>query len=113
MELMNLMDKKQKINELNPGDILVSSWGYEQTNIDFFQVIKSTEKMATVQQIRGRIISQNGNMTGTVEPVKNAFEGTPFRRKIKRFSDELFISITSFSSASFWGGKPEHYSSYA
>ena len=33
------------------GTILVNRWGYEQTNVDFFQVIKVTEKTVVIRQI--------------------------------------------------------------
>lgn len=107
------MEEKQKAVELKIDDIFVCSWGYEQTNIDFYQIIKLTEKTATVRQIEGRIIEQDGNFSGTVEPKKDAFKGKPLRRKIKRYGNQIFVNINSFSSASLWDGKPEYYTSYA
>jgi len=107
------MDNKQKKVELSIGDILVSSWGYDQTNIDFYQVIKLTKKMVMVSQVKNRIIENGPNFTGKVEPIKDAFVGAPFKRKIMYYSDAPAISITSYSSARPWGGKPEYFSSYA
>lgn len=36
---------------IKPGDILTYSWGYEQTNIDFFQVTRVTAKNAWIRRI--------------------------------------------------------------
>lgn len=33
------------------GDILYSSWGYEQTNLDFFQVVAVTEKSIRIKEV--------------------------------------------------------------
>jgi hypothetical protein len=33
------------------GDILKDVWGYEQTNVDFYEVVKVTEKTATVRTL--------------------------------------------------------------
>ena len=34
------------------GDILVMSWGYEQTNLDFFQVVAVTEKSVRLVEVK-------------------------------------------------------------
>jgi len=107
------MGDKQKADEIKIGDILVCSWGYEQTNIDFYQIIKLTDKTVTVRQIKSRILEQDSGFGGTVEPIKDMFAGEPFRRKIKSHSNNICIKITDFSSASLWDGKPEHFTSYA
>ena len=38
-------------HSLKVGDILVDSWGYDQTNIDYFQVIGVEELFVTVREI--------------------------------------------------------------
>ncbi|EIE8009597.1 hypothetical protein LDW55_003780, partial [Escherichia coli] len=38
------------------GDVFVSSWGYEQTNVNFYQVISvHGKKTVTVQEIRASV----------------------------------------------------------
>ena len=29
---------------MKQGDVFVSSWGYEQTNVDFYEVVRTTAK---------------------------------------------------------------------
>ena len=55
------------------GDILYSSWGYDQTNIEFYQVTATTEKTVTFREIM-----QDGTaehfMSASVTPRPNDFK---------------------------------------
>ena len=42
------------------GDILYISWGYEQTNLDFFQVVATTEKSIRIVEVSMKVKEQNG-----------------------------------------------------
>lgn len=71
------------------GDIFYSSWGYEQTNIDFYQVIalKGTT-MATLRKINHT--SRNiGFCSDMVKPIPDSFaeNSEPFTRKINSYSN--------------------------
>lgn len=35
------------------GDVLCSTWGYDQTNYDFYKVIKTTAKTVTLEKMSG------------------------------------------------------------
>jgi hypothetical protein len=74
---------------INPGDIFQSSWGYDQTNRDFYQVIKVTTQAATLQKLQTRQISGDG-WGGSVIPLKDEFSphAKAFRRKIQRLCIE-------------------------
>lgn len=54
------------------GDILQGSWGYGQTNVNFYQVTKATKKAIAIKQV-GQAMDQTGFMCGEVKAVKNAF----------------------------------------
>jgi hypothetical protein len=78
------MEKKMKV-----GDILQSSWGYEQTNVDFYEVVKATKAMVTVRRIAGKMLpSEDGYsaMSGFTVPVPGAFvedyRAKELRRKV-------------------------------
>lgn len=95
------------------GDILYTSWGYEQTNIDFYEVIKATAKTVTVNQIKSEK-TYTGDMTGTAKPIVGAFVcyKKPLRRKICNNSLHDFISITDYATASAYNGVPKTFSEY-
>jgi hypothetical protein len=38
------------------GDILYSSWGYDQTNIEFFKVVKVSEFSVWIQEVGSKLL---------------------------------------------------------
>lgn len=59
--------RKAWANPLKVGDILYTSWGYDQTNVDFFVVTKVSGKMVTVAEIAGDY-EATGHMAGKTWP---------------------------------------------
>lgn len=90
------------------GDILVSSWGYDQTNVDFYQVLKTSKDYATLVRLQSKVI-QTGFMSGTSCPTEQIDTEPPFRRKIHLDH----IKINSYAYARVWDGKPARCSWYA
>lgn len=97
---------------METGTILVNRWGYEQTNVDFYQVIKVTEKTVVIRQIAAEKVKEE-NLIGCVRPVKDNFIGEPMRRKIINAFGHTFVSLNSYSSASIWDNKDVVYTQYA
>lgn len=57
------------------GDLFYGSWGYEQTNVDFFQVVALRAKhTAVLRRIAGDYIG-GFSMSGNVRPCRDAFTG--------------------------------------
>lgn len=57
------------------GDLYFTSWGYDQTNVEFFQVVdRPTPAKATIRQI-GKISEDAGYMCANVWPKVNDFIG--------------------------------------
>jgi len=99
-------------SELQIGAILENSWGYDQTNIDYYQVISRTEKSVKVRAIVSRLTSDvSGPMSGYCVPVKDQFLGhSPVITK--RVYNGKFVSM-KHGSCSKWDGKPSYCSWYA
>ena len=88
-----------KNDTVSVGDIFVSSWGYEQTNVTFYQVLSvHGKKTVTVREIRANS-EYTDSMVGFKTPVLNDFTGECFKRQIKDFGDELAIKIEDFETA--------------
>ena len=101
---------------MKKGDILYSSWGYEQTNIDFFEVVKATAKTVTVRKIKSEK-TYTGDMSGTSKPVPGAFveysgQSVDIRRKVCNYGGRDFISITNYANAYPCDSKPKVFSTY-
>lgn len=106
-------ERKEKRNvpsTLKEGSILYSSWGYDQTNIDFYQVTK----VIGSRSVEIREIAQERTPTaweqGTTMPKPGVFIGEPMRKLVR---DQSTININSYASAWIWGGQPKHFTSYA
>jgi hypothetical protein len=54
------------------GNIVYNSWGYDQTNIDFYQVVGVTAKTIKIRQLKQRTV-ETGFMSGDTEPIKDSF----------------------------------------
>lgn len=90
-----------------PGDILYSRWGYDQTNVNYYQVMKCTLTTTWVREIEGRVSSYSGPYKNVV-PVPGKFVGPLIRRKSPdpkgRYQS---IRIESYELAVIWDGKPK------
>lgn len=96
---------------LKIGSILVSSWGYEQTNVDFYEVTELHGKSTvTIRQIAAQSTKETGWASDMVVAVPGKYIGEPER---KRVSGENRIHIASYSSAGVWDGRALHRSWYA
>jgi hypothetical protein len=96
---------------LNVGDILYTSWGYDQTNIDFYQVTRVVSAHSVeVREIQASSTDEAGFMTAYKSAIPNAFKGESM---VKRASSDNCVKIASYAYASPWDGKPKRYSWYA
>lgn len=64
------------------GQILYESWGYEQTNIKYYQIIGFKGKSAILQRIQKKIAQETSWASAMVEPCRNSFIGEPFIKRI-------------------------------
>jgi hypothetical protein len=79
--------KEARANMVNPykvGEIYYDSWGYEQTNIDFYQVVEVKEKSVVIRSIGGEMVPGTaGYMCCNVRPVKDRFIGQPIVKHLQ------------------------------
>jgi hypothetical protein len=62
--------ERSKPHTLVVGDIITNSWGWEQTNVDMYQVVKATSNYVWLQPIAGETVPDEGcgPMSGRVRP---------------------------------------------
>ena len=99
--------------EFEVGDIFYTSWGYEQTNVEFYQVIeKPSAHYAIIQEIAQENVPnsmESHGMSCSVMPIKDKFISEKIeRRKVGRHG----ISFSSYRSAFKWDGQPKYKSWY-
>ena len=105
--------KKSFIPEFEVGDIFVSSWGYEQTNVYYYQVIKKSGKCtAHLKRIASQMVKdseESHGMACKVLPVKDSFLNDEV---IIKKVGEYGINFSSYESAHKFDGKPSYKSWY-
>lgn len=100
-------------HEVKVGTIFDSSWGYDQTNIDFYEVVKYTVgktgiEWVTVQKIGQHLQGTEHGGHERVTPDRRRKIGEPFRRKLQRFRSGAGFSPESYTWASLWSGEPRY-----
>lgn len=102
-----LAELNEKITGINPGDIFVCSWGYEQSNISFYQIIDVKGNNVVLIEL-----AQNKQYhhydTGLTTPVKDTFIGDLIELTI----DDNGLMLNFYRPLSPWEGKPRCWSSY-
>lgn len=96
---------------LVPGDVLYTSWGYEQTNVEFYQVVAVRGSVVDVQELAQDRTESGIGMQGTAVPKPGVFLGDVLKGKRPNGSNQ--IRIDSCSTALPWSGKAIGWSSYA
>lgn len=99
------------------GDILNTSWGYDQTNVEYYLILEIKGKTAILQEI-GQDVQENCYMSGITTPVPTVKRGEPFQKKIcMRSYDGVnvreSVKISECQRATKWDGRPNHVSWYA
>lgn len=99
--------QENALDSVNVGDVFCSSWGYEQTNIDYYQVIAIKGKSTiTLRQISSEIVENTSDLTGKKVPCKDDFIDEAFDKRIcvySKFSDgkpRVSVNLSSFQTAS-------------
>ena len=101
----------KKANEFQVGDILYNSWGWEQTNIDFYQVVKRTDASIWIRPIAYKLSSHGaGYMSGNKVALKDQFTSEEITRKAVRFGNGCNFD---YGWGRKWDGRPVSCSWYA
>lgn len=92
-------------------DVFYSSWGYDQTNVDWYQVVKVTPASVYVKKISSAL-SDDGRH---VVPVLGRFlnDKKPALHRVQSYTDHggiehVFLHWTSFASLYPWDGTPKY-----
>lgn len=112
--------KKQK-HTLEVGDVLRASWGYDQTNIDYYEVVALNGKtMVTVRPIEQER-EHDLWMQGSCTPKPGHYIGDPMRRRVNGQNNSVRVNecahafkvepIAKAGQASIY--KAERWTSYA
>ena len=98
------------------GQFAVSQWGYDQTNTDFYQVVKKSDKSVWLKPVQVVCVEITGPMSEKVEPsvTEHGWKNKVICKRIKKYGDDE--SSGGWYGSEYvvpWDGKPKHSSWYA
>lgn len=122
-KMKELSQKFDVKNHLKIGDIICNSWGYDQTNIEFYQVVGFVgHTKIHIKELQQESISKDGysDMSCFVKPLKDAFysKGDEFTLTCKASEGAPHFRICCPGGHSYyyfhvWSGREEYKSWYA
>lgn len=105
-------EQREFTTTLEVGDILYTSWGYEQTNVDWYQVLEvKSGKTVVIREICGSYEQDNSSCNGYTWPAKDEFviKSKPMTKRVRKGD---IITIDSVRDAYKWDGKHKYWSAY-
>lgn len=110
------METAITLDEIKVGDIFYHSWGYDQTNIDFYEVVKRMKSSVVIRMIQQEQVSQEGFMSAYVMPKKGVFS----ERNTELLTKRLKLSYRNapylhmeYGWCQLWDGQKKNATYYA
>jgi len=99
------------------GDIFGTCWGYDQTNVEFYELVAIKGKTGTLREIAQERTTEAWE-TGKTIPLPGKYIGEPFQKRAQQGGFKISKSQwASKESYELKGGvrvyKPRHWSAYA
>jgi hypothetical protein len=103
-------ERREFKHDLKEGDILYSSWGYDQTNCNFYEVIKVLgQKVIEIRELAQKTVRAEGVGDYVVPtPGQYARHSRPMRKQVAPGNS---VRIESYAHAHKWDGKPKYQTS--
>ena len=118
------MNETQTVNTVKIGDIFNMSWGYDQTNVNFFKVTRMTPKGVYVREISSKGAGNEGMMCQNVVAGETFLSESQWCGGYNKNNPETFFKLKTYSGqpcftikgryfARLWDKKPTYSSWYA
>lgn len=117
----NLASRRPFVREAMPspaelnvsvGDIFYGSWGYDQTNVNFYEVTGLTGASVRIREV-GQVQVGDSGPSESVMPDKGNYIGPEMTKRLKSgYQGSAAIKVNDVISAWAWDGKPKHRTGY-
>ena len=103
---------RNRPHDLEAGEILVADWGYNQTNVDFFEVTavvcKNTVELMEIESRTDHDHPwQTGAMCDHVLPCPGIALSGRFRVRVNMAHGKPWVKISNVKYAHRWNGRPQ------
>jgi hypothetical protein len=103
-------EKEKAVESIKVGDIFVGSWGYDQTNVEFYQVVEKKGVTCKIQEIGQKVVEETQGCD-YVRPNPEVKCGKPVTKRINGsggFTFDVFNLYPDegnprYQTASGWG----------
>lgn len=103
--------KENAPHNIEVGHIFATAWGYDQTNVNFYQVVELKGKRTAILRELNQINNATLDMQGTCTPALDSFlDNDTYTRRI---SGDKTIKLSSGQYGRLWDGRPMGWTSYA
>ena len=96
--------KTEAANTIKVGDIFDTSWGYDQTNVEFFKVVAKKGQMIEVVEI-GQVTMESKQNMDFVAPNPDHIIGKIMTKRINQYGG---FKAHDCANASPYGGQPRY-----
>lgn len=104
--------ESKKPHTIAVGTIVYNSWGYDQTNVDFYEVVKTSGNYVWLQRL-AESATENGFMSSSnTMPQPGTSHGAITQHRVKVWQSGQSVTF-KHGSGSIWDGKPKYSSWYA
>jgi hypothetical protein len=105
--------RAQTPHTLAVGQIVYNSWGYEQTNVSFYQIVKVSALYVWVRPIAADHVYDCGSMAGHATAQPNRFlAGPTTQHRVHTTEGAIYLSF-EYGGGGLWDGHPIYFSTYA
>ena len=99
---------------LQLGDVIYNSWGYDQTNVDFYEVVGVSSNFVSLQSLNSKTSGGSGHsMSAYVSAVRGTASGKVTKHRVSVTTFNANFVNFKHGSGSRWDGKPLYCSWYA
>jgi hypothetical protein len=99
-----MQERKDYAHDYVAGDILYSSWGYDQTNVDFYEVTGVLGKQITLRAVGSKVVRSSPGIEYVVAQ-PGRFTGPPMKKLVQQGG---VVKIDSVARAYKWDGTPRY-----
>ncbi len=113
--IVTTKDNLKEVPQLNPvkvNDIFYSSWGYDQTNIDFYMVVEVLNASVKVVSI-GEDRTYTGPMQGTCVPNLSTKGTKVMTKRINMVNNKPNFKVASYAFAYPYNNQPMSFTEWA
>lgn len=102
-------EARKAASTVKVGDIFYTSWGYDQTNVNFYKVVSVRGKQTVeLREIGSKIVSTDGGPTTHVTAEDRFINDKVLTKRVV----ENKVKITDYATGWLWDGQPKYETAY-